>query len=202
MDFSIVDRVPSIVKYVNVENLNVRNNSNVEAERIDGLTQFRRVEILEEYTNSWVRIKYGNNQFGYVYGPYLTSTPPPLEIISLRVGNTDSNNNWLTNAGNALYSSQMRYLKPVITYNSTITGSVTFFVKIIQPNGVIFRNSSVSPSGYSYSHTVQITRGNNQTLNLSGWGNSTSSSYHAGEWTIEVWYDNKRLRSEKINIRP
>jgi hypothetical protein len=205
MDFSIINRTPSIIMYVNTDGLNVRNDANADAAWQDVMAQNTRVEILEEYTNSWTRIKYGNNKTGYVNGKYLTSTPPPLEITSLRVGNTDYNGRWLTNVGNILYSSQMRYLSPVITYNATFSGQVIFFIKIIQPNGELFRNPSTSPSGFTTNNNnrpYQITRGNNQTLYLSGWGSDSSSVYQSGEWIIEVWYNNRRLWSEKINIRP
>jgi hypothetical protein len=161
-----------------------------------------RVEILEEYANDWVRIKYYGNKFGYVNGKYLTSTQPPFVITSLKVGNVDNDGKWITNAGNTLYSSQMRYLKPVVTYDATYTGKDTFFVKIIRPNGAIFRNASVSPSGFTFSDEYQVNRGSDQTLYLSGWGNNTSSSYQAGEWTVEIWYNNKRIWVEKINIQP
>jgi len=201
-DFGIVNRVPLYsVRYVNAEGLNVRNNTNSDADRIDVIPKDCRVEILEEYVNSWVRIKYYGNKTGYVNGTYLTSTLPPFVITSLKAGNVDYNGRWLTNAGNALYSSQMRYLKPVVTYDAAYNGNVTLSVKFIQPNGTIFRDASVSPNGYTFSNEYQVNRGSNQTLNISGWGNNNTSLYQAGEWTVEVWYNNRLLWSEKINIR-
>lgn len=200
-DFSIINRTPAIVRYVAADGLNVRNESNADAAWKDVIAQDTKVEILEEYVNGWVRIKY-NNKIGYVNGKYLKITPPPLEITAMRVGNNDNNGRWLNSPGSNLYSSQMRYLCPVITYNATFSGQVTIFIKIIQPNGVIFRNPSRSPSGFSNSVTLQVYRGNNQTLQLTGWGNGESSSYQAGEWTVEIWYNNKRMWSEKITIRP
>jgi hypothetical protein len=132
---------------------------------------------------------------------YLTTTQPPFVITSLKIGNV-GDGRWLTNAGNTLYSSQMRYLKPVATYDSTDNRKSTFFVKIIQSNGIVFRNASISPKDFTYSDELQVNRGNNQMLYLSGWGNSDTSSYQAGEWTIEIWHNNRRLWSEKITIRP
>ncbi|GHU16049.1 hypothetical protein FACS1894163_04690 [Spirochaetia bacterium] len=201
-DFNIVNRTPLyIVKYVNIDGLNVRNNLNADAAVLDVLSQDCRVEILEEYTNNWVRIKYLGNKTGCVNGKYLTSTQPPFVITSLKVGNSSKDGSWLTNAGNTLYSSQMRYLTPVVNYDATYNGKGTFFVKIIQPNGTTFRNPSVSPSGFTFSNEPQVNRGNNQTLNLSSWGNNDTSSYQAGEWTVEIWHNNRRLWSEKITIR-
>jgi hypothetical protein len=201
-NFNIENRIPLYnVRYVNVDGLNVRNDINADSALLDVLPQDCRVEILEEYTG-WVRIKYYGNKTGCVNSTYLTSTQPPFVITSLKVGNVDYDGRWLTNAGNTLYSSQMRYLKPVVTYDTTDNGKDTFFVKIIQPNGAIFRNASVSPSGFTFSNESQVNRGSNQTLNLSGWGDKTSSLYQAGEWTVEIWYNNKRMWTEKINIQP
>jgi len=101
-----------------------------------------------------------------------------------------------------LYAARMRYLDTVMYYNSNVSENVTFFIKIIDPYGQLRWNPSSSPSGYSYSIKAQINSGSNQSLDLSGWGNSTNSSYAGGNWTIEVWYKDVRLKSEKIVIRP
>jgi hypothetical protein len=119
-------------------------------------------------------------------------------ITSIKCGNWNDNG-WLTNPGDSLYSNQMRYLKPRISYSSVINDSITFYIKIIEPNGALFFNSSISPSNFTYSSKINIYRGTNQTADLSGWGNSVST-YRAGEWTVEVWYGNVCLKSEKIRI--
>jgi hypothetical protein len=123
-----------------------------------------------------------------------------IEITSIKVGNSDKDNRWLTRPGEPLSSARMRYLKPVITYNSTISENTTFYVKIIQPNGQLFYNASESPSGFTNSTTASINRGSNQSLELRGWGNNDQSNYASGTWTVEVWYNNVCLRSEKVVI--
>jgi hypothetical protein len=122
-----------------------------------------------------------------------------INVTRIKVGNW-GNGSWLTRPGEALYAAQMRYFNPVITYNAVLDGEITFYIKIIQPDGTLHRNPSVSPVGYSFSTTARINRGSNQTLDLSGWGNSSSSSYWAGTWTVEVWFNNGCLRSEKVTI--
>jgi uncharacterized protein YgiM (DUF1202 family) len=67
-DFSLVNRIPSIVRYVKVDGLNVRNNTNADAAKLDVIPQDCKIEILEEYTNKWVRVKYNGNKTGYVNG--------------------------------------------------------------------------------------------------------------------------------------
>jgi RNA polymerase subunit RPABC4/transcription elongation factor Spt4 len=124
----------------------------------------------------------------------------PINATSIKVGNSTKNGRWLTNAGDNLYSSNMRYFSPVMTYNSVLEGEITFSIKILRPNGTLMNNPSISPIGYTYTVKERVLRGNNQTLDLAGWGNENSSSYSTGEWTVEVWYENACLRSEKVRI--
>jgi ribosomal protein S26 len=124
-----------------------------------------------------------------------------IEITSIKAGNQNEVN-WLSRPGETLSSARMRYFTPVIYYNSKVSVNVTFYIKIISPNGRLSNNSSISPSGYTYSTTEQINSGSNQSLIITGWGNNESSSYVSGYWTVEVWYNNVCLKSEKIYIGP
>jgi hypothetical protein len=123
-----------------------------------------------------------------------------INVTKLEVGNSMYSGNWITKPGESLTSAEMRYLKPVITVDSLTSGEITFFVKIINPQGGVFRNQKISPADYSYSFPVQVSRKNNQTIDLWNWGNSDESIYSAGEWTVEVWYNDVCLRSEKVRI--
>ncbi|MDR2597844.1 MAG: zinc ribbon domain-containing protein [Treponema sp.] len=123
-----------------------------------------------------------------------------INVTSIKVGNVDKDNRWLNNPGETLSSAKMRYLKPVITYNSSINEDATFYVKIINPYGTLKDNSSTSPKGFSNSTTARINSGSNQSLTLTGWGTSDESTYTAGTWTVEVWYNDVCLRSEKVVI--
>jgi RNA polymerase subunit RPABC4/transcription elongation factor Spt4 len=123
-----------------------------------------------------------------------------IDATSIKVGNKTADGTWLTNAGGSLSSSNMRFFTPVITYNAAVSWEMTFYVKIVRPNGSLMDNASTSPKGYSYSSKKKVSVGSNQTLELTGWGNNDRSNYEAGEWTVEVWYNNARLRSEKVRI--
>ena len=123
-----------------------------------------------------------------------------INITSLRAGNTREDSSWINEAGSQLNSSEIRYLTPLITYNSNINGNVTFDIKVLNPNGTLNTGTS-SPSGYSYSSTVRLNAGNDQTIRLSGWGSSTSSTYSAGQYIFEVWYNGFRLISERVTLR-
>jgi hypothetical protein len=99
-----------------------------------------------------------------------------------------------------LNARDIRYLKPSLTLDSLVSGDRTFYVKKIRPDGVIDRNSSKSPEGYTNSSTRYLHIGKNQTVYLSGWGNADKSLYAAGTYTIEVWYDEVQLITGKVTL--
>jgi hypothetical protein len=119
---------------------------------------------------------------------HILKTFGDIHLSTLKIGNWN-NNQWLTVPGNQLRASQIRYLRPQITYSALTAKQVTFFIKIISPGGIVDRNASISPVGYTYDLQVRLSRGINQTLNLAGWGNSDNSAYQRGDWRIEVWLD-------------
>jgi hypothetical protein len=114
----------------------------------------------------------------------------PIQISSITVGNWN-NGRWLNQPGNTMNSSQMRYLMPRIRYTSLISESISFDIKIIRPNGSLMG---------TYSSTNWINRGENQTLDLSGWGNANESIYSSGTWTVEVWYKGVCLKSQTVRL--
>jgi hypothetical protein len=120
-------------------------------------------------------------------------------IHTIKVGNW--NDYWISRPGDTLSAKNMRYLMPVITYSSNdYKSNITLYVKIINPNGLLNYNSSISPRGFSYSYKVNIISGMDIELELSGWGSSNESTYSSGNYTIEIWCNNKRLKSEKVYI--
>jgi hypothetical protein len=170
---------------------------------IVGVTQYN--TLMDEhntlYDTSQNELNRLNSRYNALQSDYdfVLANNGPIRIDTLTVGNWN-NNAWITQPGGTLYASRMRYLSPRIVYTSVASTSGTFYVKIIQPNAAIFRNSSTSPQGYSYSSERYISRGENQTLDLSGWGNGDSSSYWPGTWTVEVWYKGVCLKSEKVRL--
>ena len=122
-----------------------------------------------------------------------------IRVTEIQAGNSDQNYNWLTEPGKTLYANQMRFLRPVITYDSAIEGETRFYIKIFRPDGSLDTPPS-SPPGYSYSSSREIKKGEGQTLSLSGWGNSDKSNYDAGVYTIEVWRNDVFLYGAEIKL--
>jgi hypothetical protein len=122
-----------------------------------------------------------------------------INVTSIKIGNSN-NGRQLASPGTSLNARDIRYLTPEITYSSLASRDVTFYVKIIDPDGDIFRNPSISPRGSTYSQQGFVTRGSHQKLGLDGWGNGDRGIYWAGTWTVEVWLEGVCLRSEKVRL--
>jgi hypothetical protein len=122
-----------------------------------------------------------------------------ISVNSIGVANSNANGEWINDPGEELTASEIRFLSPVIIYDSSVSQEVTLYVKIIDPNGQLMRGTS-SPSGYSFSTTQNITAGRELSLGLSGWGNENQSNYYPGSWTVEVWYNGSRYGSTTVTL--
>jgi FtsZ-binding cell division protein ZapB len=121
-----------------------------------------------------------------------------LKINAISIGNHTKSGETIDNYGVVLYAKRIRYLAVRITYNSRITGSETFNVKIIRPSGTLDTGSS-SPDGYSYSWNIYVNKGVNSS-NLGGWGTDTGGAYSAGTYTVEVWHNTICLGSTQVTL--
>jgi len=155
-------------------------------------------ELKKQYDNTRIQNREINTKYNNLLKDYENSKNIwKFEITSITFGNWD--NSWIDYPGTPLISALMRYLKPVIIYNSNVNEDITFYIKIIQPNGQL-ENNSGSPYDFTYSYTAQIYHGSDQSLYLGDWGRNDQSIFEAGTWTVEVWYNNVCLKSEKVKI--
>jgi hypothetical protein len=119
-----------------------------------------------------------------------------IDITSIKVGNWSDG--WIQQPGEALSARDVKYLRPVITYNSSINATLTLSVKIFEP----IINSEVSPAGFTYSDDVTILAGRfNKTTDLPGWGSEHGGYYHSGTWRFEVWWENNLLSKLNISLK-
>ena len=82
-----------------------------------------------------------------------------ITITQLKVGNSNYDGDMLTAFGGTLYSDDMRYATPKITYNCTRAASnITLYTKIYKPDGSLMTGSS-SPSGYTTSDDADFETG-------------------------------------------
>lgn len=104
-----------------------------------------------------------------------------------------------------LKADKMRYLTPLVTYNSLLpsgrnTIEQDFTYKIFDPDGSLDQ-SSTSPDGYTNDTTFEVEVGeHNQGVWLSGWGNATQSFYEKGEYTFELYYKGHKIFTQKFTL--
>lgn len=124
-----------------------------------------------------------------------------MEITGVKFGNVDNDNHIIDNYGNKLYASEMKYLKPQLTYKglSTSEKEITLYVKILKEDGTLEKGDS-SPEGYTYKYDFTVKPGSNQTATLIGWGRNSGGSYSPGQYTFEIWYKDKAIYQDNIRL--
>ena len=118
--------------------------------------------------------------------------PPklPFIIISSNITNTDNK---------PLYNKYIRYIGLNLNVKVVEVKSITLYIKYLNPNGSLKRNTNTSPIGYTRFEVFQINPGTNF-INITGWGNSEKSSYDIGKNTIEVYVDDYLIHSKEFII--
>lgn len=118
--------------------------------------------------------------------------PPKLsfKIISSEITNTEDK---------PLYTKFVRYIGLNLNLDVTSDMPVTFYLKYINPNGSLNRNSKLSPKEYTLSTTKTITKQTSKVI-LPGWGNANKCTYDIGEHRIEVYVDDYLIHTKKYTI--
>lgn len=117
-----------------------------------------------------------------------------MEITGVSFGNVDNDGNIIDKFGAKLYATEVKYLKPLLSYRGLTSSekNITFYVKIIKEDGTLEKGSE-SPEGYTYEQEMKVTPGENQSVQLKGWGNNKGGSYSPGLYKYEIWYQNKLI---------
>lgn len=124
-----------------------------------------------------------------------------MEITGMNFANSDNDGTIIDDYGSEMYASEVRYLKPKIFYRglSSEEKNITLDVKILNEDGTV-KSGTNSPDGYSYEQEVTVQSGSGQSMELLGWGNSMGTSYSAGLYTIEIWYDGNKLYEKSVRL--
>ena len=123
-----------------------------------------------------------------------------MQIQKIDYCNVAANGQMIDDYGAALYPSRMKNLLPRITYNGLAkeNKNVNLFIKVYNPNDILVTGKN-SPSGYTYSASIQVLPGKDKTVLLPVWDNN-GLSYSTGSYKFELWYNDKRLFSSKFVI--
>lgn len=127
------------------------------------------------------------------------STTYPIIITDIELANVYKNGEIETDYGSTIYDYCTMYLQPRITYTGLVTGEKEFKIKWYMPNGDL-RTGNNSPSGFSFSDTVNINTGENNTYVFSGWGNETMGNWSSGRYRLEIWYEDVCLKAKTFRV--
>lgn len=165
---------------------------------------------METYFNSIEEYKYtfyqnidaldaGRDYFIKIYEDdnTISGNNPPFSISSVFIGNVTSSYTTITDYGKPIYSSTTQYLRPKLYVDINTEGNYDIYVKLYSPNGLSTGDSS--PSGYSYSNTLKLTKSNREYY-MSGWGSSTSGHWKSGSYRMEFYYNNKLIYTKNFNV--
>jgi hypothetical protein len=141
------------------------------------------------------------NQANVKYSNLLESNRVHIDLLTVGNANADKQGrylNWISKPGTRMYTKGMRVLNPEMRYTTELTDEVTFYIKIISPNGVMQGNNQ--PNGYSYAVTTKLKNGENVYLDLYGFGDVEKSIFQAGTYSVEVWYKDVCIKSKEFTI--
>lgn len=123
-----------------------------------------------------------------------------LSITGSTFVNTDYDNKILTGFGDKLYASDIRYLCWRVNYNGpSVELTKKCQIKIFKPDGVLMTGES-SPSGYTTERNITFLSGDNNTIEVVGWGNNNKSAYNAGTYKFELYCDGNKLYSSSVRL--
>ena len=114
----------------------------------------------------------------------------PIIVTDIAMGNTSYEGEIETEYGDTIVDVNTMYLRPKITYIGANDESVSLYYKIQKPNGEV-----TCCDGESY----YINKGKN-TLILCGWGYEKPGHWGAGNYTISIWYCDKKIAEDKFVI--
>ncbi|MDR2786689.1 MAG: hypothetical protein LBB83_12335 [Treponema sp.] len=122
----------------------------------------------------------------------------PISITDIVVQNWDSKERvFLSEPGQDIYASQMKYFNIKIKFDSTVYGDFDFYVKLRDTYGNLFTAKN-SPSGYSFHKDIyNIYRGTDQSKDLDG----IPGTFSQGQWTVEIWLSGVCIAAKTITLK-
>lgn len=130
-----------------------------------------------------------------------SSSGLPFVVTDIEIANVDYDGNIIQGYGASIYEYATRYLKPRITVD-VISGSgnkkYTLYAKLYK-DGVLQRNSNVSPENYTFSNDVTI-GSDKKRIELSGWGANTAGQWKSGNYRYEIWCNGNCIGTKDFRV--
>ena len=151
-------------------------------------------KLANEYYNKAFKI----NQFSPYAEKFKECGGCPVEIESITMGNVRYDRSIITDYGEKIYSSKTQFLSPKIKYNLLREEECHIYVKLYCKGKL--KTGDDSSSGYTYDSFLYPWHLGECEQVISGWGNSSSGWWPAGNYRIEVWYVGEKIAEERFTV--
>ena len=115
-----------------------------------------------------------------------------MTIRKVDFGNCMNSGTMIDDFGADLYYSDVRYVKPRITYDGLADHDVTIDLKLIETS-----NSNVD----DFSDSFHVSKGTNNTQILLGYGSDKEHPFSTGEYKFELWYEGNKIYTAYFEIK-
>jgi len=130
----------------------------------------------------------------------------PFIVTDIQFQNIDKKGNIINNYNERLFGKKINWLITKIDYNSLVDVSkdIAIRIKIFKPDGSLLKNPKVSTIYSTNTLYINASPGNRYVI-INPWvnkGNSVfpSDKFKAGEYRVEVWYDDVCLGQKTFYI--
>lgn len=124
-----------------------------------------------------------------------------LEITDVSFMNATYDNRVITPVGQPLYAHEMRFLRPVITYDGpSVDKEVDLYTRIYDPDGNMMVSKDISPDGYTQGYNFAFYPGEQIEVRGMGWGNRSQNLFSPGQYRFELWIDGENIYTAYATI--
>ena len=102
--------------------------------------------------------------------------------------------------GNPIYSKESTYISTRFKYIGLKEASYKIDFKFFC-NNQLSRNDDISPKGYTISKNCSFDITNNGSCSVFSWGNEKKGNWCAGNYRIEIWWNNKKLAEKEFVVK-
>ena len=135
----------------------------------------------------------------YDVNRFITNGGIPITITDVNVGNVNREGEWITKPGDTIFSEETYYLKPQIQVISLQSADYTIRYKLYC-NGYLRENTKDNPGYTSSPWSGHLSSGIEKTIKMSGWGADRKGHWPAGDYKIEIWYEDICLKTKEFVI--
>lgn len=124
-----------------------------------------------------------------------------MEIQKIEFANLDAKNKVLNDFGSTLYADEMKFLTPRIVYDGIydLPEIVTFYCVLYDPKGEL-KTAPDSPTGYTFTNTLLVKPGEDNTFQMRGYGSQTTCVFVPGDYVYELWYQDSLIYQTPLAI--